>query len=257
MPSQTQLDLRGKDPTTLEVTLMDALSLPVGRISTEDLLDMFALAEVDSIPKSLQRDLDKFATRIENEVADLPDAGTLRDTTIALQDMPAQRIPGRFRSLLEREGQRESRLNAERVLLNSLLDSVNETEPEPFPIGGGRGPSVTRTEQTPPSSSLKSDPTTKAGKKAKKKKKAPRSARAVVVDDPEQTKWLRTTIMSRLSGYSESGLAEMVLVAGIQHAAREEYPHLLPNDIQQVLKDLKESGQVRHSARRWSLPGRW
>ena len=255
MPSQTQLNLRGKDPTTLEVTLMDALSLPVGRLSVEDLVDMFALGEAEGLPKGLTRDLDAFARRIENEVADLPDGGDLRDTAIALQDLPTGRVSERFRALLKREADRDTRAKAERALLSGLLDAYEGTTPEPFPIGAGTGPRTVKTEQAPPPSSLKADKP--KAKKARKKKAPPRSARAVVVEDPEQTKWLRVTVMDRLSGYSEAGLNEVVLIAGIRHAARERYPRLLPGDIQKVLKELKESGQLRQVATRWSLPGRW
>ncbi|MFT6142454.1 MAG: hypothetical protein ACJAZO_004850 [Myxococcota bacterium] len=255
MPSQTQLNLRGKDPTTLEVTLMDALSLTVGRLSVEDLVDMFALGEAEGLPKGLSRDLDAFARRIENEVADLPDGGELRDTAIALQDLPTGRVSERFRALLKREADRETRAKAERALLGGLMDAYEGTTPEVFPIGAGQGPRTVRTEQTPPPSSLKADKP--KAKKGRAKKAAPRSARAVVVDDPEQTKWLRVTVMDRLSGYSEAGLNEIVLIAGIRHAARERYPRLLPGDIQKVLKELKESGQLRQVATRWSLPGRW
>lgn len=257
MPTQTQLELRGKDPTTLEVTLMDALSLPVGRVSTLDLVAMFALSETEGVPKNLRKDLGVFATRIENEVADLPDGSLLKDMAIELQDVPAEQIPVRFRDLIKREAERATRDAGERALLQSVLDAAADIEPEAFPIGGGHGPSITRTEQTPPPSSLKAGKAAKAKKTGGRTKAATRSARAVVVEDPERTKWLRTKLMERLAGYSEAGLSEMVLIAGITHAGKPVYPRLMPGDIQKVLKELKESGQLRHSAGRWSVPGRW
>ena len=189
-------------------------------------------------------------------MADLPDGGELRETVIALQDLPTGHVSERFRALLKREADRETRAKAERALLSGLIDAYEGTTPEAFPIGAGKGPRTVKTEQTPPPSSLKADKP-KAAKKTRAKKAPARSARAVVVDDPEQTKWLRVTVMDRLSGYSEAGLNEIVLIAGIRHAARERYPRLLPGDIQKVLKELKESGQLRQVATRWSLPGRW
>lgn len=260
MPSQTQLELRGKDPTTLEVILMDALMLNVSRISTTDLVDMFALAVSESIPKQLQRDLANFAKRIENEVADLPDNGQLRDIVIELQDMPAERVTERFRALLARESERETRSKPERVLLGSLVSSFEGNEPEPFPIGAGR-PKITKTDhsQQRPSASRTSAPRgTRAGSGRKRSSSAPtRTVNVNTVADPEQTRWLRRTLLERLAGYSESGLSEVVLVAGVKHAARNDYPHMTPKEVTNVLKDLKESGQVRYSAGRWSLPGRW
>ena len=237
---------------------MDALSLTVSRLSPSDLIDMFSLGVAEGVSKSLGRDLDVFAKRIENEVADLPDGGPIAELVIALQDIPAERIPLRFRELLTREAERETRAKGERGLLKSLLDSLEGVEPEAFPLGEGAGPRVTSTEEAPPKSSLKSEKSTKGKAKSTRSKKVPvRSARAVVVDNPDQTKWLRRLLMERLSGYSESGLAEVVLMAGVRHAAREEYPHLINGDIMKVLKALKETGQIRYSAGRWSLPSRW
>lgn len=264
MRSQLQIELRGKDPTTLEVVVPDAISATLGQYSPATLADMMALAELEQAPKRLVKDLQNFARRIENEIADLPSGPGIIAFADGLAELPAARVPLRLRAAVAREAERpEKRTPADRARLRAALEGWGEQPPEPFPLGGGRGPRVIRTTETrepPPKADERRRGPREAAERAPRGERpspSPRPTRTVAVADPERVKWIERQVTERLEPYGDKGLKEVVLLAGVRHAARATYPDLQQPEITAAMQHLKAVGRIRYSAGRWSLPGRW
>ena len=251
MRSQTRLDLAGKDALTLEVVVPDALRLPIGQLAPISVAEMMALAASEQVPSALKSGLDGFCKRMEAEIADLPEASlvTFAET---LGGHDAAQVPERLRAAVHAAAGKVSSVARHKV--DAGTTAWAEAPPTAFEVGQGKGPKVVRTEQTRAEASTSG----KSSSGATKERAAPaKRTRTKVIADPEQTRWIEGQVLERLAGRSENGLAEVVLIAGIRHAARGTYPHLTAPEVTAVLKGLKESGRVRHSAGRWSVPGRW
>lgn len=242
-------NLRGSDPTLLEVQLQDLLRRPMGQLAPVNMLDLIALADTEGRPRSLERNLMTFVERISSSIGDLPIGAPWEEFLSELEEVEGDRAPHRFREMLRREAERSDR-NPERI--GRLLERWSAREPEPFELGQARA-KVTRASAAPPTETKERRRATPS-KSSTPKTRAP----AVVTDDErERQAWIGELAIERLMGASENGLGEPVLVAGIRHRARERYPMLTPNEIITVLKGLKDRGQVRYSAGRWMVVARW
>ena len=254
MRAQTHIDnLRGSDPKTLEILIQDAIRKPIGMLSHQTLADLVALSEVDDLPRTLSRDLDAFATRVGKEIADLPKTGNeMRRFLAGFGELDPRKVPDTIREYLETEAQREERDPRDRELAKELLAQWSEQEPERVTLGT-TAPRIQRAEAV-----AQDDEDDISNSRAVRARK-PRTVSAPVQtqEDVERTRWISTTVLERLAPYREKGLAELVLVAGVRKDAADSYPDLMPFEITKVLRQLQDSGQVRHSAGRWSMAGRF
>lgn len=234
-------NLRGSDPTLLEVQLQDLLGRPLGQLDPINLMDLLELAAHPDRPKSLHRKLAAFAERVAREVNDLPNGKSWEGFLDELDALPAERVPESFRAIMVSEAERDER-ERERVL--ALVEGWKGTPPLAFEFGTTKA-KVTRTVPQP----------AKASKTTKGKTK--RTTKSATPADPARAGVLRDLCLERLGQVSDSGLGEKVLIVGIRHRASEHLSHVLPHEISAVLKQLKEEGRVRYSAGRWSRVARW
>jgi len=237
-------DLRNTDPKTLEVVIQEAIRKPIGQLSLQTLVDLVALAEVEDLPRGVARDLAAFAGRVAQEIADLPDGSVLADFIDGLDKIDATQVPAALRDYVGREADREGREELGRKKAQALVATWGEVEPTPVTLSEDEA-KIQRAEAVEPSD----DGDKKSSRRKTAKKRRPRPQAAV---DPDRERWLSERIMTKLALYREAGLAENVLVAGLRHEGKEQYPDLMAWEITRALKTLAEAGQVRHSAGRWS-----
>jgi hypothetical protein len=237
--------LRGKDPTTLEVQLQDLLRRPLGQLEPLNVLDILALNELEEPPKSLKMGLGDFARRMAREVADLPNGKSWDAFIDELAALDAEMVPLSFRKLLAEDLVRGER---EAGKAPDLIASWEGNEPKAFEIAAGSA-KVLR--------APKAAAATKTGAKkpAAKRKSTKKPAKPI---DHDRVNLLTQLCMERLGEVtSETGLKEMVLVAGVRHRAKAQYPYVTPAEVTTVLKNLKLAGRVRYSAGRWMRASRW
>lgn len=246
---------------TLEVVLLDALSLPFGQLAAASLCDMVALAEHPSPPKTLSRALAAFTKRMDSEIADLPDGEAVTDWATGLAALDGAKVPETVRSWVRREADRADRGPVDKKRLAGVLATWGDVSPEAFVIGAGKGPKVTKTaEVAPPPTRLPGRaerPERDREERAPRAPASPKAPRVVAVKDPARQKWLESQILERLRSYRETGLAEAILVAGVRHGAKDLYSDLGPQDVMEALRALRDIGKVKHSAGRWSAVARW
>jgi len=233
--------LRGSDPTRLEIQIQDLLRRPVGQLAPANLMDLLALAEHPSPPSAIQDALTKFVIRVKKEVADLPAGASWDQFVVDVGGVDAAVVPAGFRDLISDQLQRDDRDNAP---LEALLEKWSPVQPTPFEVG----------EVAPTIEHAKPARAPRASRRA-----SPGAGRArpSAVTDDERVRTITDICMERLSNASDSGLKELVLVAGVRHRAKQQYPNVTPNEVTAVLKSLKASGRVRYSAGRWSSVARW
>lgn len=258
-------NLRTSDPVTLEVLVGDALRRPLSQLDPRTVTDLMALSEVEALPRGLRNDIEKFSARMAREIRDLPDSGEAGIPGLCedLLALPAGRVPACLRQTLTEESEREGRAEVSRKRLAGVLESVSETEPEEVGIGriqakivraaappppkvvrgkvrGGRGePAARRTRASGEAAPKKAQPDNKLNLPGR-----------TLVDEARQA-WLSEQILERL-GNSNSGLKEIVLLAGLTHRARAEFPDLRKSEIKVVLEQMEANGLLSHSAGRWS-----
>lgn len=245
-------NIRGSDPTLLEVQLQDLLRRPMSQLAMVNVLDLVALSETEGRPRSLERSLQLFVERITASIADLPMGPPWNEFLAELDAVEPERVPHRFREILAREAQREDR-DRDRPRVDALLAAWSAREPTPFELGKQRA-NVMRavaTEIRPAA------PSPRAAAARSRPAPAARRERFVSDDDREKAAWITEVVLERVGSAGEKGLAEPVLVAGLRHRARDRYPNLTPAEIAAVLRSLRESGRVRYAAGRWIAPGRW
>ncbi|MBN2798938.1 MAG: hypothetical protein JXX28_07300 [Deltaproteobacteria bacterium] len=254
MHERIQIDaLRTSDALTVETLAAAALRLPLGQLASRTIVDLFALVDVDGLSSMLRRDLVAFAARIEREVADLPDGATWEEFLSEYDAMPAERIPGRFREMLQRESVSEYRNPAARAAAVTRLEGWAEVEPElvKLPV---RTNAVQRAQADAAEKLEKRRVSERTPRKRAVREKAPV---LLTVQEAEQRDWVRKAALERLRSYGDNGLSEAVLMAGVMHAAKDTYPALAPQDVHSVLLELKKTGMVRQSAGRWKSASRW
>jgi hypothetical protein len=245
--------LREADPTTLEILVADAVRRPIVQIDASTLSDLVALAEVETLPKSLRSALKGFADRMPQEIADLPEGEPYDSFLAELDHVPPERVPRSIRAVLEIEADRKDRDARARERTRAVLARCAEAPPEDVTPGSGK-PSITRLRtaaEDAPKATPKRPPTTGA---VTRKAPVPRAK----VIDVDRHAWLVENVLDRLGEYLEQGLREEVLIAGIKHRARANYPDLTHAEIGAVLRELASSGRVRSQAGRWRrIIGGW
>ncbi|HHO50368.1 MAG TPA: hypothetical protein ENK18_05710 [Deltaproteobacteria bacterium] len=248
-------EIRGSDPTLLEVKLSEILRRPLGQIAPLNVMDLIELASTEACPRSLERKLQDFTEGVARQIADIPSGRSWEEYLEELEDLEGTRVPLRFREILGGQSGRSERAS-ERI--EALLQRWSESEPEPFELNTHRA-KVMRVEAAPPRRRGASEPS--SGPRERRRSGGARartgSGRAQTPVDTERRSFIRELCLEKLARASENGLGEKVLVAGIRHQARDRYPDLLPAEITVVLRDLKDAHQVRYSAGRWSLPTRF
>jgi len=237
--------LRNADPRTLEILVQDAVRKPIAQISVATVCDLIALSEVADLPKSLARDLSGFAFRAGQEIADLPDGAPLHEFVDDLDEIAASRVPNALRSHVAREATRDDRESAARARVTALVARWNGTPPDAVVLGTV-APKIQRAAAVQYEEPIKAHEKTVRARAAKPEPKPKAPA------DPDREKWLADAILARLARYREAGLAEMVLVAGLQAEGRTAYPDLAPFEIKRALENLATIGKVRRNVSRWA-----
>ncbi len=248
--------LRGSDPTLLEVQLSDLLRRPLGQVAPANMMDLVELADTEGRPTSLERRLQNFVDAVGRQISDIPNGRAWTEFLDELDTLEGGRVPLRFRGFLEGQLERDDR-ESERVA--SMLERWSGTDPEPFPLGL-RAAKVVRAEAVKPRKPAREPsaaPREGRSTETKSKSNASGAGRAQPVIDIDRRDYLKELCIERLARVSSNGLGAVVLMAGVQHHAKERYPHVTPQDVTAALNDLKDAGLVRFSAGRWSTAGRW
>lgn len=230
--------LRGSDPVLIEVQIPDLLNRPSGQLEPVNLCDLFALSEIDERPKVIVARLEKFIERAKEEMIDIPDGPPMVAFIDELREVDPTLIPERLRAHLRSLTLREGRENKE---ILSFLASLEGIEPKRFELGTG----VTRVQRAEVSTSAAR--TSRATGKTTTRKI---SNTAVV--DSEKHEFVCQLVLDRIEASSNNTLGEHVLVAGVRHRGKAQYPDMLPQEINAALLDLLKKGLVRKSAGRWS-----
>lgn len=239
-------NLRSSDPATVQVLAEDALRRPLGQVAPATLLDLIALSEVEDLPKGLARSLTAFVERITREIADLPNGKSWKDFLDEVGQQPHERIPATLRQIIRAEWERDSRDQDDKEVANNHLEAWSLVGPETITLPTASTAPV----QQQPAEEAPAKKTRSRTRRAPKKK-------AASTMEPERESFIRNMILERLSGYGESGLAEQILIAGLMHRGKQSYPDISPFQIMTVLKDLKNTGQLKLSVGRWKLVSRW
>ncbi len=244
-------NLRGSDPTLLEVQLQNLLRRPMGQMALLNALDLVALSEVDDVPRSIRGELGRFVERCAKEVTEQP-AATFAALLDELDEVPPERVPDTFRGWIAREAERDGR-DARRI--RGLVDRWAAVPAEPFVIGE-RSARVERGE-TAGRRGAATRERTRA--QARTRARSPAAPRLDVGGgaSAEARALIESIAMERLHRATDKGLAEPVLVAGIRHRAKGQGVDVTPADVTRALQGLKAAGRVRHSAGRWMSARTW
>lgn len=251
-------NLRGSDATLLDVQLQNLLRRPMGQLAILNVLDLLALSELEEAPKSIQTQLKGFVERTSTEVSELPPNG-FSDLLDEVAEVDAERVPTTFRDWLGRESDRPGR-DAGRI--GELLQGWSDVEPEPFALGERaakveRGAAAGR-RGAAKDSRARARSATRSASGRSRSTSAPR--RNVGTNtSPEKRAVIEKICMERLNRATDSGLSEMVLVAGVRHRAKDEgFEDVSPAEVTAALRGLKDTSRVRYSAGRWmSTARRW
>ncbi len=251
-------EIRGSDPTLLEVQLSEMLRRPLGQLHPANVMDLIELATTEGRPRSLDRGLQAFVPKMAREIADIPNGPPFREFLDELRELPGERVPHQFREILAAEADREGR--TDEGLVADLLALWAGEEPAPFEMGVRRA-RVVRTERRAPrgsSSEPSSAPRERTRQAGRAGSAAPRASRAgSSTADDGRLDLIRDLCLEKLARASENGLGEPILLAGVRHQVKDQYPDVKPAEILAVLRSLKDGNQVRYSAGRWSLAARF
>ena len=254
MQRLVQIDnLRTKDPIILQIELAEAVRKPIPAIEIGTLLDMVALSEVEGLPKRLSKMLTTFVGRVENEIVDLPES-TFRQLAQDLTDIAPERVCASFRKIIQVECDRDGRSDAGRGRLETLLEAWQPVDPELIEVSSA-APKIQRAGEMGTREKRIGGVVEAPKARTRRASTAARKVSAPA-GDPERDSYVRQQILERLAN-KDSGLKEMVLVAGVRHHAKASYPRLLPNDVLTVLKRMKETEAIKFSAGRWFIEKRW
>ncbi len=247
------LELRGCDQVLLEAQLPDLLRRPIGQIAPLNVMDLVELASTEGRPKATDRALQGFVAGLPRQLADIPRGRSWEIFLTDLEELPADGVPLVFRSMVEAEGRNRPDTTAR---VDALLLRWQGITPAPFVMDAKRG-RVQRATMAEPKVEVSRAERALRGPKEPKEPKAPRVAapkaeKAKVVVDVERQEFVIQQVLERLGRTSsDKGLLEVVLVAGIKHAAKEQYPDMIPGEIIGILRQLKDRNRVRYSANRW------
>ncbi|MEZ4241692.1 MAG: hypothetical protein R3F59_37205 [Myxococcota bacterium] len=262
------LPLRGSDLTLLEVQLPDLFRRPISQIAPVNVMDLIELAATEGRPKKLDRGLQTFVEGVGRQVSDIPKGRSWEEFLDALAELPGSRVPERFRQMLVEEAVSTER-NGPRI--HQILEKWSAEPPEPFPLGVHKA-RIQRAEMVQPRAPAPEPSAAPRERTGKRKTESsgtsrPRSSsggtsrstgsRTAPVVDIDRRDFVVDQCIERLGRSIEKGLAEMVLVAGVRQAAKEQYPDITPLEITGVLKQLRDASRVRYSAGRWMLVTRF
>ena len=247
------LELRGSDPTLLQVQLPDLLRRPIGQIAPMNLMDLIELASTPGRPKEVDAALQRYVDGIARQVADIPHGRSWEQYLEDLEELAPTAVPHRFRQLLEAESEDRPDTTAR---VRRILDRWATAEPEPFPLST-RTARIQRAEMVQPrgpSPEPSSAPRERDGSRARapKAEKTPSAPRPKAITDLDRHQFVVSQALERLGRNPEKGLLETVLVAGVRHAAKDRYPDMTPHEVISVLKQLKDTNRLRYSAGRWT-----
>lgn len=264
--------LRTAHPMTVEILVKEVFRRPVRQIDVQTLADVVAVSEIDTFSKATLKGLSDFMARARAEIADLPNGQPMREFVAGLAEVEPSRASMALRAMMEEEGARETRSPAIKDSIAEMLAVWSEGEPHPVSLGvaaprvvrgaaeplrdkriGGKvedpAPETPR-QRAAASRSSSSSSSDRVNKNANSARPPKPSA------DPERDQWIRQQVMAKL-GSSSSGLAEVVLIAGIVHVAKDRWPGVTMNEVKAVLQTMKTVGAARSSAGRWSSGKRW
>jgi hypothetical protein len=242
--------IRRLDPVTLEISVAEPLRRPLVQLSAETIAGMMALPDAEVLPKALRKQLAGFADRMVQEIIDLPDIAfeeLLRD----LQALEPAHVPMSLRNAVAAEI--EMRPELTKAKIRDLLGLWENVQPQPVQLGSGR-PVILRAKTAAAPEEPVRRPRPAGGTSPRTHTEAaPKAVRQAPVKlvDEERRRWVVDQLLERLAEYMEQGLREDVLVAGVRHRARADYPDMTPVEIVGVLRELGNAGRVRHSAGRW------
>lgn len=251
-------DLRGSDPTLLEVQLPDMLRRPLSQLAPINVLDLIELAGTEERPKTLARGLDNFVQAVERQMADIPDGQAWDEFVAEFADIEGDRVPLRFRDMWLKEADRRDRAG-EKAL--TVLETWTETVPHAFELNA-RTARVQRLEPAKRRKKTEAGGRSRPGRGGSRgsgdgKSASPSRTKSAPLVDVDRQAYVQDLVLEKLARASENGLGEQVLVAGVRHQAKARYPNLLASEVTGVLRMLKDHSQVRYSAGRWSLPTRF
>lgn len=236
--------LRRSDPITLSVLVQDLVRKPLVGLDTRSLADLFALADKESLPVDLLRDLRKFREQMLREIADLPDGHVLQDWLEEFMSFSADRVPPSLRGAVLKRSE-DSGIRPDTL---ALLEKVEEHFAEQAASEVEIVERAVQTVQKGPS--VLSPEERRKRRAATGAKRVPRTAA-----DPAREKWIRADLLERLENYGSQGLKQAMLVAGAKH--RAPWNDLKDSEILAVLRELERSGKVKKSTNRWAIKGRW
>ncbi len=236
--------LRKSDPITLSVLAQDLVRKPLVGIDPRSLADLFSLADEESLPIDLKRDLCKFRDQMLREIADLPDGHVLLEWLDDVLGMAADRIPEVLRNAILsrsedhalRPGTREKLVLVESHFNATAAVAAEITQPPVRVVQ--KGPNVLSPEE-----------------RKKRRETTGRTRTPRVEKDPERARWIKADLTERLSNYGGTGLKQAMLVAGAKH--RAPWGDLKDAEILSVLRQLEKSGKVKKRTNRWALAGAW
>ncbi len=249
-----EADLRTTDPVTLEMRLAEVVKRPIVQLSVSTVVDICALADVEGLPKLFRQSLRLFAERVPKQVSDLPNGEPIETFVAELAQVPPERVPPSIRPIAAAEAERTSRTVAVRdqlrqvavswegapvaaILLATQRPKVQNLAPmeaPPEPIRHRSAAAASAKPPKPPRAAMAPKPST--------------PARAVDVDRRNR---IIELALERLKDYPEAGLGQEVLVAGVRHRARADYPDMAAFEIVSILRELESAGRISSSAGRW------
>lgn len=243
--------LRRSDPVTLDILLADPLRRPMAQLTTATVADMCALSEAPHVTEGQRRALVAFAIRMGREIADLPDGPPFAAFLTELEGLPSSQIPQALR--VQVIANLDPRPEAVRARMSALFQRWEGEPADAIEAVSGKPVILKAKAAEPPEDAPSRVRTPRSpSERAAKAPKAPRAAPVKLVDE-DRVAWIKSTLMERLEEYVSQGLREDVLVAGIKHRGRANYPDLNPAEIVGVLHQLESKKKVSRSAGRWKL----
>lgn len=239
--------LRGADPVGVEIEVNGLAAKPLGQIAPENVADLFAISAKEDLPPGLRVRLRGVDERLTRQVEDLPNGTPFLDWIAGLSELSPQRVPYTLRAVVAAEIEAPKRGAPECAAAVALMEAWAAVEPEPFSFAAPKMIPKKMTAAAAPREAQR--PRERRAVEAR-----PERVRVVVEVDKARVGWIRATALERLQPASERGLLEAVLMAGLQHRARELYPDLQVHEIRKVLETMAERGDVKHSAGRWTRP---
>jgi hypothetical protein len=246
-----EADLRTSDPVTLEVRLAEVLRRPIVQLTVATVVDICALADVESLPKNFRQSLRLFADKVPQQVNDLPNGEPVETFVTELGSIAAARVPMSIRSIAAREAAHTSRSDFVREQFQLVAEAWADAPVDPITLGTQRPKVQNLAPMEAPAEPVRHR---SAAAASAPKPKAPLAAKASTPSRPvdvDRRNRVIELVLERLQDYPETGLREDVLVAGIRHRARADYPDLTTSEIGGVLKDLESAKRVSGSAGRW------